>query len=706
MLHEFIHKREADRFAELARRYADLVYGACLRVTRNVHDAEDAAQDCFLKFLRHIDTIQSSPAGWLHTTAVHCAIAVIRKASTRRRYESQVPPPPAPSAAEPTWDDISPHVDKAIAELPEPLRAPLVMHYLEGLPQTRIAEELGVNQSTVSRRIEKALHEVSARLKKAGVAAPALLLALLLEREASAACAPASLMTALGKMAILRPRPDAGQASPAGVVSAGTASKSLRLLAGSWQGKAVLSVTLGLLAAVSCLTFIVFAGRASKRRLTLQFAAFQAGRATLPAGGVSPRAREAERVRAAARAVQANRRRIRSWRWAVVSSSGAAFVSVSDGTNVCVQRGDTGERLVWRADGFARFDPASSAPGRMRAAQAADVSFYDPRSRLLDIEPEDSWRVVQDAERFVLERRLDGRRGVLTLDPRRGFAVVRRVTREPGRTAAEEFRVERFGRVWFPKTITRVVRFDDGRAEWSAETTEWLAFNRPVQAAAFARPAGASVLASGGRTAIASALAHPLWSASREWTGAAAAGLPASDDILSLALAYAGGNALSARGGDDLAALADAAQRAGVSAQLKTASWDELASRSGCAVVRWSDLAAPALLLPLEGDQMALVDAGLQWRVVNRDEFRRACAGRPVLLLDPGEDETEEPGPDAGCGSSSAERGARGSDARLAPSQTSPAANASESESFASHSESESFGASSTSADAREPTSK
>ena len=89
-LREHPKTHEADQFAELASRYADMVYGTCLRVTRNVHDAEDAAQECFLRLLKRGDTITTSAAGWLHTTAVHCSVGLIRKASTRRRMISLI----------------------------------------------------------------------------------------------------------------------------------------------------------------------------------------------------------------------------------------------------------------------------------------------------------------------------------------------------------------------------------------------------------------------------------------------------------------------------------------------------------------------------------------------------------------------------------------------------------------------------------------
>ena len=123
--------------------------------------------------------------------------------------------------AEPTWQDISPGVDEALAGLPEEVREPLVLHYLEGRTQADISLELGVNQSTVSRRLEKGVDELRERLKMAGVVVPVALLAVLLGENAAAGVVPATLTAALGKMALAgvgpgASAPDVGPARGAG----------------------------------------------------------------------------------------------------------------------------------------------------------------------------------------------------------------------------------------------------------------------------------------------------------------------------------------------------------------------------------------------------------------------------------------------------------------------------------------------------------
>jgi len=75
LLQRYAQTRDADAFAELTRRYAGLVYGACLRVTGNHADAEDVAQECFLELAQKASAITVSLPGWLHMLAQRRAIA-------------------------------------------------------------------------------------------------------------------------------------------------------------------------------------------------------------------------------------------------------------------------------------------------------------------------------------------------------------------------------------------------------------------------------------------------------------------------------------------------------------------------------------------------------------------------------------------------------------------------------------------------------
>jgi RNA polymerase sigma factor (sigma-70 family) len=168
LLQDYVATRNGQAFAELVRRHANLVYATARRVTGNATDAEDVAQACFMELARRGGRVRISVAGWLHRIATRSAITSVRRASARRRYEAQSPDIPE-SDAQSEWSELAPLVDSAIDHLPEELREVLVLHFFQGVSQTDLAVRLGVNQSTISRRIEHAIERLRSHLQGMGV---------------------------------------------------------------------------------------------------------------------------------------------------------------------------------------------------------------------------------------------------------------------------------------------------------------------------------------------------------------------------------------------------------------------------------------------------------------------------------------------------------------------------------------------------------
>lgn len=200
LLEHYARTRDAKAFGELSKRYAGLVYGTCLRVTQNPDDAEDVSQECFLELAHRAGTIHTSLAGWLHRVAKNRSINAIRRAGAQRTREHKAFIEDTGDAGS-EWAEIAPYVDEALATLPERLRLPIILHYFQGLDQTQVAAEMGVSQPTVSRQLDKAVAALREQLRQAGFVAPVAVLGVLLMANGATA-APASLATALGKMAL------------------------------------------------------------------------------------------------------------------------------------------------------------------------------------------------------------------------------------------------------------------------------------------------------------------------------------------------------------------------------------------------------------------------------------------------------------------------------------------------------------------------
>ena len=203
LLARYCAERDAEAFREIVNAHRDMVYAACRRVLVNDADAEDAAQDCFVHFVRKADSLKPPLGAWLHRVAVYVSIDLLRQRQARRAREAKAIRREADSP-NPRWEDLKSDVDAALNALPDAERAPLVLYYLEGRGQEEIAAALGLSVSGVCRRLKRGVGLLQAQLRKAGWTVSIAGLGAMLTADAAEA-APAGLTVALGKLALAGP---------------------------------------------------------------------------------------------------------------------------------------------------------------------------------------------------------------------------------------------------------------------------------------------------------------------------------------------------------------------------------------------------------------------------------------------------------------------------------------------------------------------
>src|SRR5438552_14218856 len=120
LLRSYAADGNAAAFAELVRRYADMVYATARRVTGSATAAEDVAQDCFLRLAQCSAAITGSLAAWLHRTSLNRSLEVVRAEGARRRREVAVGTSPRNEHDESR--ELIARVDEALAGLPDDLR--------------------------------------------------------------------------------------------------------------------------------------------------------------------------------------------------------------------------------------------------------------------------------------------------------------------------------------------------------------------------------------------------------------------------------------------------------------------------------------------------------------------------------------------------------------------------------------------------------
>ncbi|NQT21365.1 MAG: sigma-70 family RNA polymerase sigma factor, partial [Planctomycetes bacterium] len=252
----YARTRDAEALAELFRRYGGLVHGTCLRMTGNLHDAEDLAQGCFMDLARQCETIRDSLPGWLHRVAINRSSQLMRGESRRRRREeARARAASSQDDWAQLWEQTAPHVDEAVCDLPDELRLPIILHFLQGKTQAEVSQELGIDRSTVSRRLQKGVDRLRGEMKKAGIIISAGLLAALLERNAAQA-APAGLVAAVGRMAIAGVGTESGASPTLGKAHRGVKHPT----AHTWKGLIMKVTAIAAAGAALVLAAVVIAG--------------------------------------------------------------------------------------------------------------------------------------------------------------------------------------------------------------------------------------------------------------------------------------------------------------------------------------------------------------------------------------------------------------------------------------------------------------
>ena len=182
-----------------------MVYATCLRILGNSADAEDVTQECFQVLALTSEGPREHLAGWLHSVATNRSLKRIRGEKRRKRREAEFASL-YETHGQIEWDDIYEQVDQAIEDLPEELRIPVVAHFLQGESHAAIAEKLGLSRRGVTHRIGKGLELIRKAFKRRGILVGTGALAAVM-KGSSAAAAPSTLATAIGKLAIAASMP-------------------------------------------------------------------------------------------------------------------------------------------------------------------------------------------------------------------------------------------------------------------------------------------------------------------------------------------------------------------------------------------------------------------------------------------------------------------------------------------------------------------
>ncbi len=160
-------------FEALYDRHSRRVYSLCLRMTQNVAEAEDLAQEVFIQLYRKVGSFrgESQFTTWLHRLTVNQVLMHFRKKGSRAEQtteDGEAPVQVVRGTEDPSRmaavDRIA--LDKAVSQLPPGYRTVFVLHDVEGHEHEEIARMLGCSVGTSKSQLHKARMKLRGLLRK------------------------------------------------------------------------------------------------------------------------------------------------------------------------------------------------------------------------------------------------------------------------------------------------------------------------------------------------------------------------------------------------------------------------------------------------------------------------------------------------------------------------------------------------------------
>jgi RNA polymerase sigma factor (sigma-70 family) len=159
-----------DAFRELVKAFGDRVYNTVLGIVRNPQDAEDVAQDTFIRVYQSVRSFTESAAlsTWIYRIAVNQSLDFLRRRKRQKRFafltnifgnehdpENIVIDFHHPGVALDQKENAA-ILFKAIKKLPEKQQAAFILNKTEGLSYNEIAAVMNITEAAVDALLQRA----------------------------------------------------------------------------------------------------------------------------------------------------------------------------------------------------------------------------------------------------------------------------------------------------------------------------------------------------------------------------------------------------------------------------------------------------------------------------------------------------------------------------------------------------------------------
>ena len=167
-------------FQSLVERHRSMVYRVAYQFAGNHHDAEDIAQEVFIKVYRSLDRFRQDAqlTSWMYRIVMNACIDYRRRHvpaasapfSEEAEHKMLNTPEESPGPEDVTYaGELGEVLETAVSRLPPGQRIVFIMRHHQGLKLGEIAQSLGLAEGTVKRQLHAAVHRLRHALSAANV---------------------------------------------------------------------------------------------------------------------------------------------------------------------------------------------------------------------------------------------------------------------------------------------------------------------------------------------------------------------------------------------------------------------------------------------------------------------------------------------------------------------------------------------------------
>ncbi len=177
LMRRYVEKRDTEALGELLNLHAHAAFRLACHFSANASDAEDSVQAAAVNLVHHAGKFDHQREGSVRLWIMGIVVNVCRKkrlensrrAAREQRAASQRTTITLPDYGGAEKAQLHQEVAKAVRTLPVLYRAPLSLHYYEGLTSTEVAAVLQIPENTIRSQIKRGIERLREMLTASGI---------------------------------------------------------------------------------------------------------------------------------------------------------------------------------------------------------------------------------------------------------------------------------------------------------------------------------------------------------------------------------------------------------------------------------------------------------------------------------------------------------------------------------------------------------